>query len=147
VNAGSKMRPRSKSGRRLTQEERRENAERRILDAATRLIADKGLDGFTLADVGEAAGFSRGLPAHYFKSKDGLLAAVVRRLLEEHFAAWFQVDSSDYDLEDMFAATKLFFEQSVKNPQAAKALHVIMDRSIIQNSTRCLHNSMRSLFP
>ena len=112
--------------RRRTQEERREEAEQRILDAATRLIADKGLDGFTLADVGEAAGFSRGLPAHYFKSKDGLLAAVVRRLLEEHFAAWFQVDSSDYDLEDMFAATKLFFEQSVKNPQAAKALHVIM---------------------
>jgi AcrR family transcriptional regulator len=89
--------------RRRTQEERREEAEQRILDAATRLIADKGLDGFTLADVGEAAGFSRGLPAHYFKSKDGLLAAVVRRLLEEHFAAWFQVDSSDYDLEDMLA--------------------------------------------
>ena len=50
------MRQRSKS-RRRTQEERREEAERRILDAATRLIADKGLDAFTLADVGEAAGF------------------------------------------------------------------------------------------
>jgi AcrR family transcriptional regulator len=118
------MRQRSKS-RRRTQEERREEAERRILDAATRLIADKGLDAFTLADVGEAAGFSRGLPAHYFKSKDGLLMAVVRRLLELHFGLWYRPGSSDYGLEDMFAATKLYFEESVKDPQFAKALHVI----------------------
>ena len=119
------MRQRSKS-RRRTQEERREEAERRILDAATRLIADKGLDAFTLADVGEAAGFSRSLPAHYFKSKDGLLVAVVRHLFDRYFGLWQRPDNSDYDLEDLLAATKLYFQQLLENPRIAKAFHIIM---------------------
>ena len=55
--------------KRRTQEERREEAERRILEAATRIIGKTGVETFTLADVGEAAGYSRGLPAHYFKTK------------------------------------------------------------------------------
>jgi Bacterial regulatory proteins, tetR family len=112
VNAGSKMRPRSKSGRKLTQGERRENAERRILDAATRLVADKGLDAFTLADVGEAAGFSSGLPAHYFKTKDGLLAAVVERIRQQHFFGILGLKESERGLEDLFAATALYFQSS-----------------------------------
>ena len=36
---------------RRTQAERREEAEKSILDAAVRLVAEKGLDGFTLAEV------------------------------------------------------------------------------------------------
>ncbi len=53
------------------------------------LIAERGLDGLTLAEVGEAAGFSRGLPAHHFGSKLGLIRALSketgRRLLKELF--------------------------------------------------------------
>lgn len=53
------------------------------------LIAERGLDRLTLADVGEAAGFSRGLPAHHFGSKLGLIRALSketgRRLLRELF--------------------------------------------------------------
>ncbi len=70
--------------RRRTQAERREEAERLILDAAVRLVAEKGLDEFTLADAGEAAGYSRGLPAHYFGSKADLLSAVA-----DHIREWF----------------------------------------------------------
>jgi len=124
------MRPRSKSGRRLTQEERRENAERRILDAATQLVADKGLDAFTLADVGEAAGFSSGLPAHYFKTKDGLLAAVVERIRQQHFFGILGLKESERGLEDLFAATALYFQQTIKNPHAAKAFQVFMSGAL-----------------
>ncbi len=55
---------------------RRDEAERRLLAAAVRIVADRGIEGMTLTEVGEAAGYSRGLPAHYFGRKHDLVAAV-----------------------------------------------------------------------
>ena len=56
--------------------QRREESERRMLDAALGLVARRGSVRMTLAEVGEAAGYSRGLPAHRFGSKAGLLQAL-----------------------------------------------------------------------
>jgi AcrR family transcriptional regulator len=120
---------RSKS-RQLTREKRREEAVRRILDSATRLIADKGIDTFTLADVGESAGFSRGLPAHYFKSKDGLLTAVIQSIRERHFFAILALKDSARGLDDLFLATLHYFDQSIMNQHAAKAFLVFMSEAL-----------------
>lgn len=69
-----------------TQSSRRAQSERRILDAAMQLIAKRGVPGMTLADVGESAGYSRGLPAHLFGSKDGLLRECIRRMMGEYWS-------------------------------------------------------------
>jgi TetR/AcrR family acrAB operon transcriptional repressor len=69
--------------KRRTQIERREEAEARIVEAAIRLVAERGYDGFTLNDVGEASGYSRGLPAHYFGSKDELLLRVADQIIKD----------------------------------------------------------------
>jgi AcrR family transcriptional regulator len=61
---------------RRTQTERREEAERRLLEAALEIVARRGSVRMTLAEVGEAAGYSRGLPAHRFGSKAGLVHAL-----------------------------------------------------------------------
>ena len=61
---------------RRTQTERRADAERRLLEAARQIVARKGWVGMTLAEVGEEAGYSRGLAAHHFGSKAGLLRAL-----------------------------------------------------------------------
>jgi AcrR family transcriptional regulator len=63
---------------RRTQLERRTEAEQGLLRAATRLFARKGIDQTSLADIGEEAGYSRGLANHHFGSK----AALVERLAE-----------------------------------------------------------------
>jgi len=68
--------------KRRTQAARREEAETKLLNAATRLIATHGLDGFKLAEVGEAAGYSRGLPLHYFGTKENLLVRVAEYLVD-----------------------------------------------------------------
>jgi AcrR family transcriptional regulator len=68
-----------------TQSSRRAQSERRILRAAVEQIAKRGVPGMTLADVGEAAGYSRGLPAHLFGSKDGLLRECIRRMMGEYW--------------------------------------------------------------
>lgn len=72
---------------RRTQAQRREQAESALLDAAVNLIATKGLDGFTLNEVGEAAGYSRGLPVHYFGTKDRLLGLVAEHLVGTYVQA------------------------------------------------------------
>lgn len=55
-----------------------------MLRAAMRLIAEKGVAKTTLADVGVAAGYSRGLPVERFGSKTALLEAMV-----DSFESWF----------------------------------------------------------
>ncbi len=54
-----------------------------ILDAAEKLLAEKGPDGFGLAELGREADISFGLIHHYFGGKEGLLRAVLRRSLKE----------------------------------------------------------------
>ncbi len=61
---------------RRTQAGRREEAERRLLEAALQIVAQRGTVRMTLAEVGQAAGYSRGLPAHRFGSKAGLVRAL-----------------------------------------------------------------------
>lgn len=63
---------------RRTQRERREETERKVLEAATALIARHGSRALTLAKVGEAAGYSRGIVSHQFGNRDNLLRAVMR---------------------------------------------------------------------
>lgn len=68
--------PMPPSPARRTQAERREEAESRLLEAALGIVARRGSVRMTLAEVGEAAGYSRGLPAHRFGSKAGLLRSL-----------------------------------------------------------------------
>lgn len=55
-----------------------------MLEAATRLVARHGMDGFKLADVGIEAGYSKGLPAHYYGTKDVFEAAFLNYLSQEY---------------------------------------------------------------
>jgi AcrR family transcriptional regulator len=111
---------------RRTQEERREEAEHRLLEAAVRIIAKNGVETFTLADVGEAAGYSRGLPAHYFQTKSGLLASVIGYLVDHYFRrATFQ-GRQRITIDDIVAEVSSFMEVAKKNPLAAKAFMAAM---------------------
>jgi AcrR family transcriptional regulator len=51
----------------------------RLIDAATRLFAERGYRGASVQAIGEAAGISRGSIFWHFGSKEGLLWAVVQR--------------------------------------------------------------------
>ncbi len=58
----------------------RERAERRqqILEAARQLFLDQGFDQASVEEIAEAAEVSKGLVYFYFRSKDEILAALVR---------------------------------------------------------------------
>jgi AcrR family transcriptional regulator len=62
---------------RRTQAERSAAARRRVLDAAAVLVAAHGSHAASLAAVGEAAGYSRGIVNHHFGSKARLLEELI----------------------------------------------------------------------
>jgi AcrR family transcriptional regulator len=75
------------AGRR-TQEQRRAETERRVVDAATELIATSGSRRITLAQVGEAAGYSRGIVYHQFGSRERLVEAVLDKVQRMELPAY-----------------------------------------------------------
>jgi AcrR family transcriptional regulator len=70
-----------RSGR--TQAERRATSERRLLDAAAKVIAQRGTTSVSFADIAKEAGCSHGLPGYLFGSKTDLLLALVDDVLRE----------------------------------------------------------------
>jgi AcrR family transcriptional regulator len=68
---------------RRRQQDRTALSDQRMTDAAIDLLVRSGLARTTLAAIGTAAGYSRGLVTHRFGSKSGLLAHVVGRLSAE----------------------------------------------------------------
>jgi AcrR family transcriptional regulator len=67
---------------RRTQAQRRAEAERRVLEAATEIVAAEGVGALTLAAVGTRAGYSRGIVTHHFGSRRALMEALARSLQE-----------------------------------------------------------------
>lgn len=69
-----------KTNGRLTQAERTEISDNRMLEAAVKLIVDRGPAATSLKEVGLKAGYSRGLAGQRFGSKDKLFAFVLRQV-------------------------------------------------------------------
>jgi AcrR family transcriptional regulator len=55
----------------------------RLLRASAELIAERGYDRTTLAAIGARAGYSHGLVTRRFGSKDGLLEALLHKMISE----------------------------------------------------------------
>ena len=72
--------------KRMTQAERTDLSDRLMRDAAIELIVEQGTAATTLKDVGEKAGYSRGLAGYRFGSRDALFSFVVHSLGED----WLQ---------------------------------------------------------
>jgi len=62
-------------------EQKRELAKSRILDAARALFTEQGYEATTMADISRQAGVSAGLTVYYFRTKQHLVQALADRLL------------------------------------------------------------------
>ena len=94
--------------KRRTQAERREKAETQMLDQAVKVVGKLGYDGFTLADVAERAGYSRSLPAHYFGSKENLLARVAEHVLGTYNKRVADISSNERGLPTLIALVRSY---------------------------------------
>jgi AcrR family transcriptional regulator len=111
---------------RRSQAERRDEAEQRLLKSAVALVAERGLAHVTLADVGEAAGYSRGLPAHYFRSKSGLIVTLASHLVEGFGRALVRVEHHAPGLERLLGTVAFYLDSARKDPVGTRALFVLL---------------------
>lgn len=57
---------------------RRQETQRRLMDAASHVFAEKGIEGASVEEISESAGFTRGAFYSNFESKDNLCFALLR---------------------------------------------------------------------
>lgn len=86
--------------RRALPADRDGDTERRILQAARSVFVRRGTSGARMQEIAEEAGVNQALLHYYFRSKDGLAAAVFREVAERLLPAVFRVLASELSLEE-----------------------------------------------
>jgi len=122
------------SSHRLTQADRSALSERRTLEAAVALMGERGYEKTTLAAIGEAAGYSRGLATHLFGSKADLFARVIRWISDR---VRRQVEPELRErggLDALFAFVDAHSKFADQNPGMTRALYVLWFQSLISDS-------------
>jgi AcrR family transcriptional regulator len=126
----------AEANERRSHESRRSEAERKLFDAAVRMVAVDGLERFTLADVGEAAGYSRGLPAHYFGSKEGLVAALANRIVGGFGIGLIRVETHRPGFDRLLGTVAFYFDSAMRDPETTRTLLAILGAAITDKSLR-----------
>jgi AcrR family transcriptional regulator len=91
----------------------------KIIEAALRLLLERGVLRFSAADAGVAAGYSRGIAAHYFKLSDELLNAALDLLISRWAPA---VNDNSGGLSDMLRYIQRLIELAFAHKQETAAL-------------------------
>ena len=98
---------------------RRDQAKRRLLDAALDVFGEKGFSESSLEEVAQRAGVSRGLIYHHFGSKDSLLLELhheLHRTLLERVQAAVVTDQGP--LENLVKGSSAFLKATADLPVA-----------------------------
>jgi AcrR family transcriptional regulator len=97
--------------KRLSREDSREQTLQRLLDAAEKLIARKGLDAASVEDIAAAAGYSRGAFYSNFKSKDDLFIELLRRDHHKSMVELNALRTSELSLDQVQSRTRDIYGQ------------------------------------
>ncbi len=115
--------------RRLTQEERTDLSDRRMVECAVQLLVERGISGTKLTDVGLRAGYSRGLAAMRFGTKAGLLSRVARHVTSNWVAQLKTAVGHKTGLAAVLAAIDAQERAIVETPAEMRALYAIFFQS------------------
>lgn len=118
------------ASRRRTQAERVAESDRRMLEAAMRLIATHGYTQTTLESIGVEAGYSRGLVQHRFGSKDKLLEALIAKIASDYRERLLPRLRGLSGLESLEAEIDSYLEGMDKPSVSSRAFFVLMLESI-----------------
>lgn len=113
-----------------TQAERRALAENSLLNAAIKLIGERGIDRLTMAEVGLEAGYSSGLAAHYFGKKEELVGAVARHIIEKFRRMLEQHLLLQPGLDGLLTTVSLYFDSATSAQTGVRTLFVLMGSAL-----------------
>ncbi|MEL6368294.1 MAG: TetR/AcrR family transcriptional regulator [Pseudomonadota bacterium] len=108
-----------------TQAQRVAASDKAMLDAAMALILENGMDGTTLAAIGERAGYSRGLATYRFGSKAGLFREVSGNI-QRHWSDYLNAAvGQDSGIDALCNAASAFHHFVLEFPQEIRVLHIL----------------------
>jgi AcrR family transcriptional regulator len=103
---------------------RRLRTRRAILDAAGELLATRGVEGTTIADIATRANIAVGSFYTHFPSKDVLLLAISELALDEAFAQVEDDRTLSSPLERVFRVGDAYVKLALAEPAAFRALTI-----------------------
>lgn len=114
----------------LTQAERVELSDRSMIEAAVRLIVERGTEKTTLKAIGEEAGYSRGLATYRFGSKSGLFEAVAKHLAHGWASALNKAVGEEIGIPALCTAVDLQCQSLVHSPENIRAMYILWYESV-----------------
>jgi AcrR family transcriptional regulator len=123
-----------KSRDRFTQAERAALSDGRMLESAIKLIVERGTEKTTLKEVGEIAGYSRGLAGYRFGSKQGLFSFVVHAISEKWLRELEKVTEGKFGLDAICSATDAHYRFCLDAPVHVRAFYILWFESISPGS-------------
>jgi AcrR family transcriptional regulator len=96
-----------------------------MLACAVELILEKGTEKTTLKEVGEKAGYSRGLAGYRFGSKSSLFAFVLTKL--HHYWLFYlkEATAGKVGLSAISSCSEIHFQVLDKNYDNVKAFYIL----------------------
>jgi TetR/AcrR family transcriptional regulator len=121
-SSGRKARSR-RTGERRSRKRDPERTKAKILDAATELFTQLGLNGTSLDDIAKRAGINRGLIYHYYKTKDFLFDQVLAKPLAAYVQSHLEfLQRKELDVTTLRDATEQFFWFLARRPELCRLL-------------------------
>ncbi|MEM1189280.1 MAG: TetR family transcriptional regulator [Pseudomonadota bacterium] len=109
-------------------------SDRRMLEAAITLVNERGTAKTTLKEIGEVAGYSRGLASYRFGSKDGLWMELFARfddIWKSHLREYLQGKAGLEAIRLAIRAQRDFFR---REPSYLRAMYILWYESLGKES-------------
>ncbi|MDQ6525087.1 TetR/AcrR family transcriptional regulator [Nocardioides sp. LHD-245] len=109
------------------QQIRTERSTHRLLKAAAEILVEEGVNALTLANVGERAGYSRGLVTTRFGSKDNMIRTLVERMTSSWAATHVEPRvRGKGGLDGLLEMLREMRDQIARKPQDVLALQALL---------------------
>jgi AcrR family transcriptional regulator len=119
---------------RRTQAERTELSDQKMLEAATQLILEVGAARTTLKDIGERAGYSRGLASSRFGSKEGLFLKMIDLHHQQLVGYMLELTEGKSGIEALLARMEALGEVFLKHPDSVRVMYTLWYESVSEES-------------
>jgi len=104
--------------------------EEAILEAALKIIKQKGFHRARMSDIAVEAGISYGLVYHYFKNKDDLFEAILNRWWDGLFKLMRDIHEAQYDVQEKLKhIIHYFLDTYQSNPELVNIFITEISRS------------------
>jgi len=106
------------------------------VEAAARVLEEKGLDGYNTNAVAERAGVSVGSLYQYFRNKDALLSSLLEREAEPFLAALERIPGEAPFQAALLLLIEASVQQQLRRPKLARLLDFIEAQAAFEDQAR-----------